>query len=157
MQRHTSLNLDSRPCFRWLFNHLFLPPHRLQEYVTIVRSQLAKYQLQRISNKKRAGVQHTSAYVSIRQHTSAYVSIRQHTSAYLSIRQHTSAYVSIRQHTSAYVSIRQQTSVYVSIRPHTSTYGFIRDQRPCVRVRGGPRLLVLQPPLPLPGPAALAE
>jgi hypothetical protein len=41
-------------------------------------------------------LQHTSAYVSIRQHT--YVSIRQHTSAYVSIRQHT--YVSIRLHTS---------------------------------------------------------
>jgi hypothetical protein len=37
-------------------------------------------------------VEHTSAYVSIRQHTSAYVSIRQHTPAYVSIRQHTSAY-----------------------------------------------------------------
>jgi hypothetical protein len=29
-------------------------------------------------------LEHTSAYVSIRQHTSAYVSIRQHTSAYVS-------------------------------------------------------------------------
>ncbi len=38
-------------------------------------------------------IQHTSAYVSIRQHTSAYVSIRQHASAYVSIRQHTSACV----------------------------------------------------------------
>jgi hypothetical protein len=47
-------------------------------------------------------VEHTSAYVSIRQHTSAY--------AYADVYDFeksgvTSAYVSIRQHTSAYVSV----------------------------------------------------
>ena len=103
LKRHASLNLDSRPCFRWLFRHMLLPPHSLQVFVTVVRWHLAKYQLQRISNKERAGVHHMSAYVSIRQQTSANASIRQHMLAYC----------------------------------------FILDQRPCVRVRGGPRLLVL--------------
>jgi hypothetical protein len=45
------------------------------------------------------GVDHTSAYISIRQ-----PGISQHMSAYVSRRQQTSAYVGIRQHTSAYVS-----------------------------------------------------
>jgi non-ribosomal peptide synthetase component E (peptide arylation enzyme) len=90
-----------------------------------------------------ACVQHTSAYVSIRQHasytacvnyvtfkiqqTSACVRIRQHTPipvfwlhACVSIRQNMSACASIRQNASAYVSIRQHTSAYVSIRQHTS-------------------------------------
>jgi hypothetical protein len=41
-----------------------------------------------VRETRRAGMRHTSVYVSIRQHTSAYVSIRQHTSAYVSIRMH---------------------------------------------------------------------
>jgi hypothetical protein len=62
-------------------------------------------------------LQHTSAYVSIRQHASKCLRkppqapCLQHTSAYVSMRQHTSAYVSIRQHTSAYVSIRHKASL----------------------------------------------
>jgi len=63
-----------------------------------------------------------TAYVRIRQHTSAYVCMSathslcslQHTSAYVRIRQHTSAYVRIRPHTSACVSIRQHTSACMS-------------------------------------------
>jgi hypothetical protein len=53
---------------------------------------------------------------SILQHTSAYVSIRQHTSACGSALrlachpQHTSAYVGTRQHPSAYVGIREHPS-----------------------------------------------
>ncbi len=50
-------------------------------------------------------VQHTSAYVSIRQHTSASCRSFHLGSAYVSIRQHTSAYVSIRQHTSASLDV----------------------------------------------------
>jgi hypothetical protein len=96
-------------------------------------------------------VQHTSAYVSLRQNTSAYVSIRQHASAYVSMRQHASAYVSISQHKSAHaaasmrehtcasharrtrstncgrrVPLRQHTSAYVSIRQHASAYVSMR-------------------------------
>jgi hypothetical protein len=70
--------------------------------------------------RRKAVIDHTSAYVSIRQHTSGLggkllSTIRQHTSAYVSIRQHTSGLggkllSTIRPHTSAYVSIRQHTS-----------------------------------------------
>jgi hypothetical protein len=52
---------------------------------------VAAFKVQNARSYVRLPLQHTSAYVSIRQHTSAYVSIRQHTSAYVSIRQHTSA------------------------------------------------------------------
>ncbi len=78
-----------------------------------------------------AAMQHTSAYVSIRQHryivVRAHVYRRQHTSAYVSICQHMSAYVSIRQHryivVRAHIYRRQHTSAYVSIRQHTNGLG----------------------------------
>ena len=98
-------------------------------------------------------LQHTSAYVSIRQlrqHTSAHVSTRQHTSAQVSTREHSPAYVSIREDTAAYLGLgssisriirtllqtRYQipirlphlhTEAYVSIRHHTSAYVSIRQ------------------------------
>jgi len=44
-------------------------------------------------------LQHTSAYVSIRQHTSAYVRMDcQHASAYVNIRQHTSVEMPALEH-----------------------------------------------------------
>jgi hypothetical protein len=55
----------------------------------------------------RAEVQHTSAYVSIRQHTAAYVSIRQHPSASVRIRQHM-ACECLPKRKSAQVLLRRQ-------------------------------------------------
>ncbi len=74
-------------------------------------------------------LQHTSAYVSIRQHTSVYLCAPFRASLWtpspspLSFAVSAPAYVLIRQHTSAYVIIRSERTC---IRQHTSAYVIIR-------------------------------
>jgi hypothetical protein len=96
-------------------------------------------------------LEHTSAYVSIRQHMSAYVSIRQRVKATnnvqpVSIHQHTSAYVresmppttyslsvcvSIRQ--LAHVLQRDAPSIRQHTRQHTSAYLCFASACPAAR------------------------
>jgi hypothetical protein len=86
-----------------------------------------------------AALEHTSAYVSIRQHTSHTSSMQTARALVLprwSIRQHTSAFVSIRRirqvckqpgrsccRAGAYVSIRQHTSAYVAYVKYANSQG----------------------------------
>jgi hypothetical protein len=86
---------------------------------------LAKLQAEALLGR-RAQLQHTSGYVSIRQDTSAYVSIRQHSSAFVRIRQH--KHSSHTSHTSGYVRIRQDSSGFVRIRQDSSAYASILQQ-----------------------------